>query len=373
MRIKFNSLPVYRGVVNKYPISVETAPFEIAITKNGYPQQINRKNINEIVDYSNSNYNFLTTPPGKSNWGNKRAEAQIEYVLGEIQNVKGKRVLDIGGGTTYIVEKLVNDHRAKSGIIIDPTLKEDSNNTKIDVVQDYFSVSHINDYKADIILCFACFEHLPNPVSFLNDIKLLCGKNNASVILSFPDTERQFSQGDLNTFLHEHISYFNAKSAENLFLDQNFIIKSIVSQNDSLFCHIKNNIYDDQNHSVDQIKKIISLDKFEKSISYMKKELHNLLTIKKESVVFHGATNGLNNTLFLAGFSKHPKIFVYDIDEYKVGCFLPTCVNPIRHASDETYKDFDNVFISAMSFYNECHSFLKNKHRINNIKPILPL
>lgn len=63
LKVNFDALPVWRGVLKNSSQKIETAPLEIAITKNGFIQQVNKKNINDIIDYSNDCYSFLTTPP----------------------------------------------------------------------------------------------------------------------------------------------------------------------------------------------------------------------------------------------------------------------------------------------------------------------
>lgn len=84
-----------------------------------------------------------------------------------------------------------------------------------------------------------------------------------------------------------------------------------------------------------------------------------------QRVVFHGATNGLNNFLYLAGLADRSDISVYDGDASKTGRFLPTCPQPILAAGDESYRRADVVYISAMTYFDPIARFLMQHHGLS--------
>lgn len=100
---------------------------------------------------------------------------------------------------------------------------------------------------------------------------------------------------------------------------------------------------------------------FEKNFYYANDNIRQALEIG-DTIAFHGATNGLNNFLFLSGLSDFDGFLLFDGDDNKTGKYLPTCRTSIRNAKDDSYKKVDRVFISAGTFFDEIKQSIMSEH-----------
>lgn len=367
--INFPEFPIWKGTLNQQK-PIETAPFTLGWDSHGFIRQDLKTNSHTEKAYADDEYSFITAPPGMSEWGNRFGRQYLDYIKSRVPSVKAKNILDIGGGSAFLGEMLTSpEYGASLAVIVDPALRTETQNKKVRIVRDYFpSRSVTEDF--DLIVSCNCLEHVPDPVAFLTSIRHAALARNADVILIFPDVEKQFEAGDMNALLHEHISCFTKNTAERLFRSIGFQVIHHQSAEDRHVYHLKTadpilNI-DLSDTLLDQNKKAF-FEAIEFAKTCIRPELDSGLKI-----AFHGATNGLNNTLFLAGLAQHPNIFVFDGDSSKTGRFLPTALHPIRISTDPSYKTMDKVYISALTFYPECFRFLTGKIGISPEK-ILPI
>lgn len=369
--IKFPALPIWKGTFSELK-PIETAPFILGWDASGFIRQDLNANDHSAKAYAHDEYAFITAPPGMSEWANRFGKQYLEYITTRVPNITGKKILDVGGGSAYLSQELTSDkYGASSAVVVDPAVRSDSDNKKIKIIRDYFPSKNVNE-DFDLILSCNCLEHVPDPLSFLKSIRAAAYKKNADVILIFPDVEKQFDSGDLNVLLHEHISCFTRATADRLFKTVGFKVNHHQSMEDCHFYHLSIGESDSNSSEADPVLdrgKKFFLDAIEFAKSKIRSELDSGL-----KVAFHGATNGLNNTLFLAEISGHPNVYVFDGDSSKTGRYLPTSVNSIRSSADPSYKTMDRVYISALTFYSECLDFLVNQQGIdpNKIFPISP-
>lgn len=91
-----------------------------------------------------------------------------------------------------------------------------------------------------------------------------------------------------------------------------------------------------------------------------------------KKVALHGANNGLEIALDLAGVKQWETIVIYDGDEAKTGKYLGDCPTPIRHASDPSYAEVDTVLVAATSFYREIRESIVERHGLDprKIEPL---
>lgn len=374
IELNISELPIWKGI-SKQPGTLQTAPFKLGWSNEGFMRQLTDSATQSrmVEAYGHNEYNFITAPPGHSAWANRLAKQYLDFITKHIPNISDMQVLDIGGGSTFIADELASTQwNAKNCVIVDPAVRENPRSAKVRIIRDYFPPQEETIGKFDLIICLNCLEHVDDPGKFMTSIHQTASGKDAHVVLVFPDVENQFRTGDLNALLHEHISCFTMASAKELMIATKFEILFAESVDDCLYFHLKTTT----TKCDSQVKDMTLIDgsrKLMESIDYIKEELGLALGAGKR-VAFHGATNGLNNLLYLTGFANHPDILIYDGDDTKTGGYLPTCPNPIRHSSDVSYREIDTVFISAMTFYKECAGFINKQHGIPfaKIKPISP-
>ncbi len=365
--IHFKNLPLWKGVLEE-PTIPELYPFSLGWNERGYICQTTPKEIVQQVvkSYSKEDYQFITSPPGTSSWGNSRANIALEYIRNSFGSLESKKVLDIGGGTTYIGEKLISMDNIAEYTIMDPTLRNKPSTPKINFFREYFTTETCPKEKFDLIVSMNCFEHVPDPVDFLHALRQLLQRKKGKAILLFPDTEKQLRNGDFNVILHEHLSYFTRESFTNLAGSCGLEIIDCISKEDLFFFTLE--LKQKFTHDIRTIDKILfkAAEQFAQNFEYFNNLVTSFINDNKK-VAFHGACNGLNNLLALCKFPKkfYDHIYIFDGDEKKIGKYLSVCPNPVMSADDSRYREIHGVIISAMSFYDQIKDFLISYHGIN--------
>ena len=259
--------------------------------------------------------------------------------------------------------------------ILDPGIKEKSENPKIEVIKKYFGDDTRPVEKFDLVVSVNCLEHVEDPVNFLVNLQAVLANSKGQAALIFPDTEQQFRNGDLNVILHEHLNYFTKQTAVTLLEDCGFKVHHAETIHDRLSVLVSADMKPDvkNNLPMDEILPLAAMT-FHRSLAHISNQVEKGLT-KNQKIAFHGATNGLNNGLYLTGLVDQSNFVLFDSDEAKKGKFIPAFKNPICYSQDAHYKDMDKVFVSALSFYPEIREFLVSKVGINssNVQPFFPM
>ena len=118
-------------------------------------------------------------------------------------------LVEIGGGTGWLGQKLISDGAIVSYANFDPVSCGTENN--IDVFFDH-SIGLIN---ADIVLVSNVLANICGPKSLVEAVLRACPK--ALYIFSVQDSEEIFRQGYLDLIFHEHRFYFSVDTFKALF------------------------------------------------------------------------------------------------------------------------------------------------------------
>lgn len=382
--LQYSALPFWTGLQDEPGIR-HTYPFSLVWDKHGFIRQENQESVlDEIVTgYSEQDYAFITAPPGRSVWADELGDLMVEFSGKIIGSAKDAAVLEIGAGSLYVARKLVDKGNISRYVVVDPALAdEDAGDSRITVIPMY-----IDDYDPvvesfDFAFSFNCLEHVPKPLDLLSKIRQALSSDRAGVGLIFPEIERQFETGDLNAILHEHLNYFTARTARRLFEGCGFSIISsrvhadelqVVLEARSPITNADREASEEKARQPDELALTLS-QRFQHSVERSK----NLLDDARErglSVAFHGATNGLNNLLYLLGLSRCREYQIYDADEAKVGRYLPALPVPIRHSTDASYKNIDLVLVAATTFFSPIREFIVGEVGLGEkaIEPLFPL
>jgi len=380
-------LPLWEGILEQAEEKV-VLPFVLEAGENGLLVQRHNDLVSQRIQnaYANSAYNFITKPAGYTQWANRMLEPKREFIESYSGGLDNKQILEIGAGSTYLGEYLLDRYEIERYTIMDPSVRETSQ--RIDIRRDYFSAQTQFDTNIDLVISLSCLEHVPNPITFLRDIHQLLAPNKGVAVVTFPDVTQQLRRGDLNMMLHEHVSYFTMPVVEHLFSRLGFEINQIQVENDLL--HISVAALESVQTSEMQIQsninvrdEIVSLS-HELAMSYVSQIQETTTELRKtiqqardnhQKVGFHGACNGLNILLHLIGLGSATNLFIFDSDTAKTGKYISCFGRPIQHTSDPEYKTMDIVYISAMSFYDEIKNDLDSRAELSNTRrlPLFPL
>ena len=365
---KIQKLPFWKGVLSS-PI-IETFPFEVSWYDSGFLRQTTESSILESIytAYANEDYQFISPPPGASQWGNELAQFYFQEFISHCGTANNKHILEIGAGNTGFAKLILEKFDIASYTIIDPAIHDDIDG--ITIVRDFFPCKQVRERSYDLIISLNTIEHVQNPSSFLENLSHLLTSHSMTFI-SLPDAGSQIMSGDLSVLLHEHINYFSIDTFQTLSKRKGLLQKKVTIKNDSIFAS-------QQLHSTENSKysNFPNLRTWEDGMMRLKNVLEGfgayLETFGETgSIVFHGATPGLNNFLYLTNLGNCPNIEITDGDKEKHGNFLPAHSRPITPPYDTLYQDADLIIISAPSFKEPIESFIRNF--VPDSKPIIPL
>jgi len=365
-------LPLWQGVSDKVENCI-LLDFELYIDEYGLIRQRQSESVSQKIAnaYADEAYRYITLPAGHSEWANQQLAPKLNFIVKSLPNLTSSTVLEIGAGSTYLGEKLVKDFQLSSYVVVDPSVRETSDN--LTVVRDYFSYEKVQELTVDYVLSLSCLEHVPDPITFLKDINKLLLPRRGEAIILFPEVSRQFNAGDINVLLHEHLTYFTKAGVLELLPQLGFEILAMEIEQDLFKLHLKA-----VRSPLDVIKVAAEyelVNKFSDSLSLslgkVREHLDKCLR-SHQLVGFHGACNGLNNLLASLDIQDFSHIKILDLDTKKTGKFISACPNPICLADKESYQDVDVVFVSAMTFYQPICKFLTEQIGVESHK-ILPL
>jgi len=152
--------------------------------------------------------------------GNEYAEDFLNFIANHLKldSLKGKKILEIGCGTGYLLSRLSEYGAEVLGI--EPGIQGQSGSEKygVRIINDFFPSSEIND-EFDVIIAYGVLEHINNPAKFLENINQYLKKDGV-VFFAVPDSEPYLKTGDLSFLLHEHWNYFTKNSLEYVLIEE---------------------------------------------------------------------------------------------------------------------------------------------------------
>lgn len=334
-----SSLPLWRGP-QEAPGVDRAFPFQLGWDRHGYIRQTTPRSVRDevIAEYANPAYRYMTTPPGGSAWANRLGDKYIDAIRDLVGEMKGMRILEIGAGSTYIAERLLNEFGAESYVIVDPALGGEAGGGRgaLEIIGDYYPSAKLGERTFDLVIALNTLEHVDDPVDFLAHIRSALKNDDARAILVFPDVTAQFMRGDLNVLLHEHLNYFDADGTDLVMTAAGRAMMQHYSDIDTWF---------------------VLAAKGGTATSGRDTENPGLLSaaaplfdgvIEKE-----GAVNGLNTFFYLTGLGQHPNIRLVDGDDTKAGRYLPACEQAVALPAAEVYAEAGVIYVSAATFFDE--------------------
>lgn len=366
LEINFDRLPLWQGVFDK-PGNQRFYPFRIGMHELGFICQKSGADVqNKIVEaYGASDYSMPTKPPGASRWANWLGDMYISFIEEHVPSMSGKKMMEIGAGSFYLADHFLRDGGAAEYVIVDPSLKAESKDSRITVIRDYFGNRlALPGRDPDAIISLNCLEHVSDPFEFLVKANSALSAEGGRLVLVFPDIETQFRTGDYNALCFEHLNYFSEASANRLMKRAGFSVVAFKKELDTLFFVLARSGQPDMSPVTESDDNLLRV-----AAKNYKDGLRTIVSVIRDaqqsgkSVAIHGACNGMN-TLFALGGLSSDHILIFDGDETKTGKFIPSCDLPILHASSDRYKEADLVIVAAVTFIEQIRSFLESHHGI---------
>ena len=289
-----------------------------------------------------------------------------------------KHVLDIGSNDGTFLG-FYNDASVRVGIDPSATKFKKYYDQNINLIVDFFSkatlIKHNISNKFDIITSISMFYDLPDPNSFVKDIKDALSENG---VWHFEQSYLPFmlETNSFDTICHEHIEYYSLRVIDDLLIENGLKIIDIELNKINggsiaiTACHVDayNNELCELYDYLIGYEKIINLDKveiFNKFFGKTKelKESLNLLidTLVNQGKIVcgYGASTKGNVLLQYYGLDSNKIKCIFEVNEEKFGCFTPGTNIPI--ISEDEISNYTPDYLLVLPWHFKDFILEKNK------------
>lgn len=370
--LAFSDVPLWMGI-HPNPSPVQRFPLSLGLHKDGFIYQTTVAKVRDavIAAYGKESYSFITPPPGTSLWADDLLRRKLSLLLAENRSFENLRVLEIGAANMELGRTFVEKFGVARYVVVDPALKERSSDLRLRGLQGYFPHSDLLGERFDLIISLSCLEHVPDPVSFLTAIRGLLHDEQSLVYLTLPDIGKQFTIGDMNAILHEHLNYFDVPSFSVLASGLGLRISRHKVSADLLSCLLQKDNPTRDNPVVNGHLFSTACGSFPLALKTAAERVKKDISDGK-TIAFYGANNGLNCFLDYNRFAPCERIAVVDGDRAKAGLKVPTADIAIQFRDQVEFERFDKIYVSATSFYDEIRADI-GRLRPSAAAAVLPL
>ncbi len=351
-----HNLPFYWGPLKEPNNShglPNNLPFELGVCEEtGRILQVPCKKVLSSLEKAYSIGSMITGMMEEEGIGKDYAEDFLTYITETTgDSLRGKRILEIGCGTGYLLKRLKNKGAKCIGIEPGAHGIKGSIKYKVEIIHDYYPSNKVNGY-FDIILLYGVLEHIEDPVQFLGSILNNLTKEGY-MILSAPDEGVSIDNGDISMLFHEHFSYFCMESLYNsLFLSG---VKNIKIEKSGFGSALYASGQIGENNA-DSIK-ISALDQVQRYNSYKIKAIENAKNISeyiKNTKNTHKTLGiyvpaRLINAIFMENIDLLNCRF-FDDNPLLQGTYYPGINIPVESKKELINKPTDHVLISSCTF-----------------------
>lgn len=362
--LELDALPVWNGPADR-PGGSAVRPFALGWDPAGFVRQTTDPAIvaEVIGGYAADGYTHATKPPGLSAWATRLGEDRIALVSGHFPALAGKRFLEVGGGTTYVGERLIRDFGVAQYVVVDPALKAGPGLPEnLRVVADYFGPDMAETWNVDGVFGFHVFEHLPDPIAFLEVARRAVAGSNGQIAIAFPDCEGDMANGTPGAYIHEHISYFTDATARALFARAALVVRHFENRGGVLAYVLAPQGNALPAAAVAPSPEAATLGKRFRQFIEAARTRFEAVIAGGGKIHIHGATNATNTMMYLLGQRIASNAVVFDGDDSKAGRFLPWVSEPIRRASDPSYADAGEIFVAVPGYFDEIRAAAVQRH-----------
>tara|TARA_Y100000389_G_scaffold74138_1_gene70772 strand:- start:4152 stop:5369 length:1218 start_codon:yes stop_codon:yes gene_type:complete len=368
------------GIFPKKNQKIYKTPFEVVFSKSSKLLQL-KHNYNQKFLYG-KNYGYRS---GLNPVMIKHLKEKYFILKKKLDLKKKDKFLDIGSNDSTFLNF---SECKKYGV--DPSMekylsyyKKDTD-TYINTFEKAFR--KLKGKKFKLITSVAMFYDLPDPLSFLNKIKLILSKDGifhveVANVLSFIDN---FSY---DTFCHEHFEFYSLSSLEFLVKKSNLRIKDFgfnninggsiwldIVQDNSKFRSKEKKIAKFINYEKKRgLHKVSTYKQYFQDVYKHSKKLNNLLLNLKENnkkIAGLGASTKGNVLLQFCNIGNKQIDYIYDVNSFKFGKYTPGTNIEIKDESKMNLNNYDYILILIWHF----NKFIIKKIREKNkkIKIITP-
>lgn len=291
--------------------------------------------------------------------GKSYADDFIKFICENEKEISGKKVLEIGCGTGYLLYKLQKLGAEVLGIEPGAYGVEGRNKFGVPIIIDFFEAGKIVE-KYDIVIFYGVLEHMQEADKFLADVKSIL-KTDGKIFLAVPDCEPYISVGDISLLMHEHWNYFTKDTLKALMINSG-LCGSITRSEfaGALYGFVKRG----EGEEVTLINENILTDYIQKVESTKRKIVQYLDTVLSEQSLGIYVPGRMINLLSIC-YEKIPAgIRFFDDNESFHKKFFPGIDVEIENFEELVNDPVDVMIISSFTFGNK----IKEKILTNGVK-----
>ncbi len=350
--LKIKSFPFYWRINNKintHPYIPSRMPYTFKVMKNTNLIIENRdkkllSHLNKVYK-EDSNIGFLREGHSLAKGYGEDFYKFLKYSL---KFLKGKKILEIGCGGCYLLEKLKKLNYEVYGIDPAPIAKRTGKEKKIKIIEDFYPSKKIN-FSPDLIFHVDVLEHISDPLTLLKEhYKNL--NDNGYAVINVPDNTEGVSLGDISIATHQHVNNFTEKSLFNLVQKSGLSVVEIRKSGfgGSLYCLASKKKI---NHKK-KINKLYSIEtknffsKSKKAIKKFNKILN--LSIKQKKIV--GFYMPLRAFPYIASYDLPFKYRLFDDQKHWHRKYIDGENTKIENYEDLLKSPVDHLFIMSITF-----------------------
>ncbi len=302
-----------------------------------------------LLDYTQKYDNSLDYSAAFRDYANALCERLIDEY-----SVRRKTVIDIGCGKGHFLS-LICERGKNRGFGFDTSFDETRTSLPegVTIIKDFFGRKY-NDLESDLICSRHVFEHIPDPIGFLDSIcESINEKSDPIIYFEVPNVRFITDRLSIWDIIYEHCNYFSAESLKQAFAQSGFEVLR------------QQSVFGDQFISLDARKKKdgISVDEdietqslvdevrefganSARRLSSLKERLELIRKEGKNIILWGGGAKAVS-LLNMLSIDTAFVPAVVDINPYKQGRHLPGTGQKI--IGPQNLKEYDPDFVFVMN------------------------
>lgn len=141
-------------------------------------------------------------------------------------HLAGRRLLEIGCGDGYMLDKMVK-HGVATATGFDPSMQGRetpyASREGVEIVPEHCPLERLEGH-FDAIVCRHVLEHLAAPADFLAKIRRAAGKRGIPIYVETPNADWMLDQVSIWDVIYEHATYWTVPTMEVLFRRAGFLL-----------------------------------------------------------------------------------------------------------------------------------------------------